>query len=97
MTREGGSKKTEKGEPYPRRTAAPNTLPQYNAMKYKTDRALAFARQYRLPMTAGSDAHRREDVALSGGLSDIPIESAEDYVRLLLDGCLSLIAEEGVL
>ena len=62
-----------------------------------TDRALAFAGQYHLPMTAGSDAHRREDVALSGVLTDTPIKSAEDYVRLLLDGRLSLIADGGVL
>lgn len=57
----------------------------------KTDRALAFAGRYRLPMTAGSDAHRSEDAALSGVLSDTPIESAEDYVRLLLGRRLTLI------
>jgi predicted metal-dependent phosphoesterase TrpH len=62
-----------------------NTSPRHDN---KTDRAVAFAKRYRLPMTAGSDAHRTEDAALGGVLSAVPIESTGDYVRLLLGSAL---------
>ena len=58
------------------------------------DQAEACAKAHGLPGTAGSDAHRSEDVAGSGVLSPFPIRSAEDYVRLLTTGQVRLIRED---
>ena len=54
----------------------------------REDDALAIARAFGLPVTSGSDAHRPEDVAKGGVESDVKIESAEDYVRLMTQGKL---------
>lgn len=59
-----------------------------------TPKAIAFAQSHGLPMAAGSDAHRYEDVAKSGVLSAEPITSAGDYVRVLMAGELRLIGAE---
>ena len=56
-----------------------------------TDRAIAFAEEHGLAMTAGSDAHRPEDIARAGVLSVEEIRSSEDYVSLLKEGRLRLI------
>ena len=47
-------------------------------------------------MTAGSDAHRYEDVAGAGMGSAEKIETAGDYIRLVRSGCGRLIKAEGV-
>ena len=54
----------------------------------------AFAKEKGIPVTAGSDTHRDEDVALTGVLTDTPIESAEDYVRLVMSGSARIIGWE---
>ena len=56
-----------------------------------TEQSVAYAEEYNLPMTSGSDTHREEDVAQGGVLSDIEIKSAEDYVRLVMSRSLKLI------
>ncbi len=58
------------------------------------DDVAAIAREYGKPLTAGSDAHRLEDVALSGVLSRREICTVQDYVDLLLAGELKLITGE---
>ena len=42
------------------------------------------------PCTAGSDAHREEDIARAAMLSEEPIVSWEQYIGLLFDGKLKL-------
>ena len=37
-------------------------------------------------MTAGSDTHRLEDIALSGVITEKEIRTADDYVHALLRG-----------
>ena len=44
------------------------------------------AAQYRLFRTAGSDAHRPEDIGRTAMVSDREIRSAEDYIRLVKSG-----------
>ena len=51
-------------------------------------KAIALAKEWNLPMTSGSDAHRVEDVAGGGVETNEKIETAEDYVRLLRQGAL---------
>ena len=65
-----------------------NSNPRHNDYNEK---AAACAAQNRLPATGGSDAHRPEDVALSGVRSPFPVESAEDYIRLLKSGQAEII------
>ena len=47
--------------------------------------------EHSLPMTAGSDTHRDEDIAGTGVLSEAPIRSAEDYIALLKSGKAQII------
>lgn len=68
-----------------------NSNPRHNDYN---DLAAACAAAKGLPVTAGSDAHRPEDVARSGVISPWPIRSAEDYARLLISGQAELIREE---
>lgn len=51
-------------------------------------RVLDIALSHDLPITAGSDAHRYEDVAKGCVISPVEIRSAEEYIRLLLIGDL---------
>ena len=54
------------------------------------EKCLALAKEYRFPITAGSDAHREEDIGVAAMLSDTPITSVEQYVSLLFEGKLRL-------
>ena len=56
-----------------------------------TEKTYELAEKYNLPMTAGSDAHRLEDIALTGVTSEKEIKTAEDYVELLLNKKLKII------
>lgn len=56
-----------------------------------TEKAFAFAKEYGLPMTAGSDSHRHEDIARSGIVSSCEVKNAEDYVRLIMNGDFEII------
>lgn len=69
-----------------------NSNPRHNDYN---NQAAAYAAAWGLPATAGSDAHRPEDVACSGVLSPYPIRSAEDYARLLISAQAELIREDG--
>lgn len=57
-----------------------------------TEKAFAFARENGLPITAGSDSHRYEDIARSGIFSSCEIKSAEDYIRLVMSGAFEIIS-----
>lgn len=47
------------------------------------ERTLGIAKEYGMPLSIGSDAHRPEDVGVSATLSDEKIESIEQYLELL--------------
>ncbi len=53
-----------------------------------------FAKKHSLPITAGSDTHRLEDVAKSGVLTEKKIESAKDYIDAVLSGKITIIYGE---
>lgn len=65
-----------------------NTNPRHNDFD---DKAISVAKENALPMTSGSDAHRADDAAFGGVISEEPIESTEDYIRLLKSGKLEII------
>ena len=73
---------------------AVNTNPRHDNFEAET-RAIAAA--YRLPVTAGSDAHRPEDIAGCAMLSDVPVTSGRQYVQLLLSGSLRPAKKEEIL
>lgn len=55
------------------------------------DEAVALAKKYNLPMTAGSDAHLLQDIGLAAMISDEPITSISQYLKLLRAGKLKLM------
>ena len=61
------------------------------------DKVFELAKQYGLPVTAGSDAHRDEDVGLAAMISDDPITSAEQYLDLLKRGKLHIMRNGEIL
>ena len=62
-----------------------------------TDRTIELATKYHKPMTAGSDTHRLEDVALSGVMTEKEICTVEDYLHAFYAGELTLIKGEETL
>ena len=52
------------------------------------------ALEFNLPISAGSDAHREEDVALSGIETEVEIKTAEDFIRLVRRGEIKIIREQ---
>ncbi len=55
------------------------------------DKVTAIAKEHNLPFTAGSDAHRADDAALSGLYSEAPIETVEDFIALVKSGKAEII------
>ena len=49
---------------------------------------------YKLPVTAGSDAHREEDIAITGIESEYEIKTAEDFIKLIKSGEAKIIKEQ---
>ncbi len=68
-----------------------NTCARHNN---RNDEVLALAKQYGLPITCGSDAHRREDIGRCAMLSEEKITSVEQYVELLMQGKLTPFVSE---
>ena len=68
-----------------------NTNPRHLDYSEKTEE---YAKKYSLPITAGSDTHRLEDVARSGVLTEKKIESVKDYVDAVLSGKINIIYGE---
>ena len=67
-----------------------NTNPRHENFTAET---LAVAVQHGLLITSGSDAHRPEDVARGGIITDTPITSAAEYIAALRTGkyrCLGI-------
>ena len=54
------------------------------------ERTMQVAKEYNMPLTIGSDAHRPEDVGVSATLSEEKIESIEQYLRLVFERKLIL-------
>ena len=50
------------------------------------EQVLALAKEHDLLMSAGSDAHRTEDIAGAAVLSPYEIKTTEDYLNLLKSG-----------
>lgn len=57
-----------------------NSNPRHEDLSEKSEK---LARELNLLVTAGSDAHRTEDVALSGIISEYEIKTTEDFVKLI--------------
>jgi hypothetical protein len=55
------------------------------------DKVTAIAKEHNLLFTAGSDAHRADDAALSGLYSEAPIETVEDFIALVKSGKAEII------
>ena len=66
-----------------------NTNPRHENFDEK---CIKLARETQKPVSAGSDAHRVEDIGLAAMLSDAPIVSWEQYIELLFGGKLTLFA-----
>lgn len=60
-----------------------NSSPRHND---SNDMAEKCAKQHGLYMTAGSDAHRAEDVAKGGILTETEICSTDDYIKVVKSG-----------
>ena len=58
-----------------------------------TERVLSLAKEAGLPVTGGSDAHRYEDIARSGILTDEMILTPEDYIRVIRSGEYDIIKD----
>ena len=54
------------------------------------ERTMQVAKEYNMPLTIGSDAHRPEDVGVSATLSEEKIESIDQYLRLVFERKLIL-------
>ena len=67
-----------------------NTSPRHDN---QNETVRAIAKEYGLPMTSGSDAHRPEDVARGGVMTKKQILSVKDYVEALRAGSLQLKGE----
>lgn len=60
-----------------------NSNPRHIDYSEKSEKC---ARENGLYVTAGSDAHRDEDIGLSGILSETEIKTAEDFIELIKSG-----------
>lgn len=56
-----------------------------------SDMSEKLAREKRLPVIAGSDSHRPEDVCLCGILTETEIKTADDFIRLVKSGNIEVI------
>lgn len=56
-----------------------------------SEKVLEIAQLHNKAITAGSDAHRTDDAALSGVITKTEIRTADDYIKALLSGELELI------
>jgi len=65
-----------------------NSNPRHEDMSEKSE---AVAKEHGLFMIGGSDAHRDEDIAGSGILTEEKIESAEQFMKILKEGKYSVI------
>ncbi len=73
---------------------AVNTNPRHDNFDEK---CFELAKKYNFPISAGSDAHRCEDVAGAAVLSESPITSTEQYITLLKGGKLKLMKKGEIL
>ena len=61
-----------------------------NRRQEYNDRAMWYARQFGMPITAGGDNHHSSDVK-SGVMSEYPINTPQDYIELVRNGSPKLI------
>lgn len=71
-----------------------NTNPRHENY---TEKCIELALAHNKPMTAGSDAHRIDDAALTGVLTENEICSIEDYLKALFNGELKMIKGDSTL
>ena len=71
-----------------------NTNPRHENFD---DKAMALAKEHGKPMSAGSDAHRVEDIAGAAMLSPRPITTVDDYLALLNSGEARLMKGEAII
>ena len=65
-----------------------NSNPRHNDFN---DKAENIAKENGLYITAGSDAHRLEDIAGSGILTEVEIKTTEDFVNVIKGGAFQII------
>ncbi len=65
-----------------------NSNPRHEDHSDMTEKLSA---EHGLPVSAGSDAHRDEDVALSGVETDVEVKTAEDFINLVKLGKVKVI------
>ena len=65
-----------------------NSNPRHNDF---SDKSLAVARENGLYITAGSDAHREDDAALSGIITDTEIKTSDDFISVIKSGEFTII------
>ena len=65
-----------------------NSSPNHADFSEKSE---AVAREYGLLVSAGSDTHKPEEVALSGVMSENKINTAEDFIALIRSGKAQII------
>ena len=61
------------------------------------EKAFAVAKEWNLPVSAGSDAHRAEDIAGAAMLSPHPIRTVDEYLALLKSGEAKLMKDGAIL
>lgn len=61
------------------------------------DRALSLAKERGLLMTAGTDFHRLGEAARAYIITEEPIRSSEDYIRIIRSGAATLVGPDGIL
>lgn len=59
-----------------------------------TELSEALVKEYSLPVSAGSDTHREEDIALSGIETEVEIKTIEQFIELVKAGKVKLIKEQ---
>lgn len=69
-----------------------NSNPRHEDLTIKARRLAA---ELGLPISAGSDAHRDEDVARSGILTEAPIKSSQDFIEAVLGKRVEIIKNGG--
>ena len=56
-----------------------------------SDKSAEIAKKYGLYVSAGSDAHRIDDMALSGIETEVEIKTSEQFIELIKNRCVRLI------
>ena len=68
-----------------------NSNPLFGGTPAWNERAQSYAEMYGLPVTSGSDTHNAKETANGGILAPEPINSPEDYLRMIRNGSITFL------